>query len=330
MKRDTMTASALWFAAERHLEGLRVGGYSETTVVSRRGLLMRFIRWCEERSIDEPQQVTLSHLQRYQRHLYHYRKDDGQPLSVKAQAQCLTALRVWFRWLARQRDITTNPAQEIELPKQPKRLPRAIPNIGDVAAILNAVPADTVESLRDRALLELLYATGLRRRELANVAVYDVDLSRGLLMVRAGKGNKDRMVPLGERASSWVEKYLIEARPELNRGAEEALFLNRHGKPMLAGHMAKQVKRAMKTAGIETAGSLHLLRHACATHMLEGGADIRFIQELLGHANLQTTEIYTHVTIGKLIEVHKATHPSRLRRHTDDFTPKTSNDTTSE
>ena len=128
------------------------------------------------------------------------------------------------------------------------------------------------------------------------------------------KGKRQRVVPLGERASAWLDKYLIEARPQLLSTDTEALFLNDYGEPVQAHYVADKVKRYMRFADVNKIGSTHLLRHACATHMLEGGADIRFIQEMLGHANLETTEIYTHVSIDKLIAVHKISHPSRLQR----------------
>ena len=170
-------------------------------------------------------------------------------------------------------------------------------------------------------MLEMLYATGLRRMELPGVTIYDADLNRGLLWVRHGKGNRERVVPLGERAIAWLDKYLHEARPALLAADTDALFLTDYGEPISPHQIADKVKRYMQFAGVDKPGSTHLLRHACATHMLEGGADIRFIQEMLGHANLQTTEIYTHVSIDKLIAVHAATHPSRLQRHRGDVSP---------
>ncbi|MDP1896381.1 MAG: tyrosine-type recombinase/integrase, partial [Sulfurimicrobium sp.] len=128
-------------------------------------------------------------------------------------------------------------------------------------------------------------------------------------------GRRERVVPLGDRAMAWLDKYLIESRPQLLAGDTAALFLTDYGEPVQPHYVADKVKRYMQFAGVNKTGSTHLLRHACATHMLEGGADIRYIQEMLGHANLQTTEIYTHVSIDKLIAVHGATHPSRLTRH---------------
>jgi len=201
------------------------------------------------------------------------------------------------------------------LPRPPKHLPRSVPSVQEVEAILAEAEPQTVQGLRDRALLEVLYATGLRRMEIVGTAVYDADLTRGLLWVRHGKGGRERVVPLGERAMAWLDKYLTEARPQLLTNDTQALFLTDYGEPVQANYVSDKVKRYMEFAGVHKTGSAHLMRHACATHMLEGGADIRFIQEMLGHANIETTQIYTHVSIDKLVEVHRATHPSRLQRH---------------
>jgi integrase/recombinase XerD len=166
-------------------------------------------------------------------------------------------------------------------------------------------------------MLETLYATGLRRMELPGVAIYDIDLNRGLLWVRHGKDKRQRVVPLGDRASAWLNKYLMESRPQLLTTDTETLFITDFGEPVRPDYVADKVRRYMQFANINKPGSTHLLRHACATHMLEGGADIRYIQEMLGHQNLETTEIYTHVSIDKLIAIHHACHPAKLARKTE-------------
>jgi integrase/recombinase XerD len=291
-------------------------------VRARRQALRKFIRWADERGLDDPREITKPMLERYQRWLFYYRKpagkDAGAPLTIAMQYQYLAPLKTWFRWMSREHHILANPAADLDLPKQPKRLPRSVPSVQEVEAILAEAEPTSAQGLRDRALLEVLYATGLRRMELAGTAVYDADLTRGILWVRHGKGGRERVVPLGARAVAWLDKYLTEARPELLAHDSQALFLNDYGEPAHAEFVSGKVKRYMDFAGVEKVGSAHLLRHACATHMLEGGADIRFIQEMLGHANIETTEIYTHVSIDKLIAVHASTHPSRLQRHRGD------------
>ena len=302
---------------EEHFEWMLVTGYSADTVRARRIALRRFIRWCDERGVSDPREISQPMIERYQKSLFYYRRDDGSPLSIGVQVQYLAPLKTWFKWLARQHHILANPAADIDLPKQPKRLPRSIPSVQEVEAILREAEPETTPGLRDRTLLEVLYATGLRRMELPGVSIYDMDLNRGLLWVRRGKGGRERVVPLGERAMVWLDKYLCEARPRLLAAETEALFLTDYGEPVTPEFVAAKVKRYMEFAEVKKPGATHLLRHACATHMLEGGADIRYIQEMLGHANLQTTEIYTHVSIDKLIAVHGATHPSRLTRRED-------------
>ena len=311
---DLLAGKLLVRYMEEHFEWMTVTGYSADTVRARRQHIRKFISWIDERGIDSPTQITRPMVERYQRHLFYYRKSDGQPLTIGMQVQYLASIKLWFKWLSRAHHILANPASELDLPRQPKRLPGRILNSQEVEAILREADPATARGLRDRALLELLYATGLRRSEAASLGVYDPDLLRGVLWVRHGKGNRQRVVPLGSRAIAWLDKYLTEARPELLAADTQALFVSDYGQPMRADQIDDKVRRYMQLAGIHKGGATHLLRHACATHMLEGGADIRFIQAMLGHTSLETTEIYTHVSIDKLIEVHRATHPSRLER----------------
>ena len=322
---DALAHNRLTRYMDEHFEWMLVTGYSADTVRARRQALRKFIAWADERGLADPREITKPMLERYQRWLFYYRKpvgkDAGAPLTIAMQYQYLAPLKTWFRWLSREHHILANPAADLDLPRQPKRLPRSVPSVQEVEAILAEAEPTSAQGLRGRALLETLYATGLRRMEIAGTAVYDVDLTRGILWVRHGKGGRERVVPLGERAKAWLDKYLTEARPELLAHDTTALFLNDYGEPAHADYISAKVKRYMVFAGVDKIGSAHLLRHACATHMLEGGADIRFIQEMLGHANLQTTEIYTHVSIDKLIAVHRATHPSRLQRHRGNEAP---------
>ena len=318
---DDLAHNRLVRYMEDHFEWMLVTGYSVHTVNARRQNIRRFIRWADERGLDDPREITRPMLERYQRFLFYWRKDDGSALTIGMQHQYLASLKTWFRWLSREHHILANPAADLDLPRQPKHLPRSTPTVQEVEAILAEAEPGTVQGLRDRALLETLYATGLRRLELAGAAIYDADLTRGLLWVRHGKGGRERVVPLGERACAWLDKYLTEARPQLLAADTTALFLTDYGEPVGADFVSGKVKRYMEFAGVHKVGSAHLLRHACATHMLEGGADIRFIQAMLGHADIGTTQIYTHVSIDKLLAVHRATHPSRLQRHRDTQTP---------
>jgi integrase/recombinase XerD len=317
-KPDKLAHLPLAQAMETHFEALLVAGYSADTVRGRRIALRRFIAWCDERGLADPREITKPILERYQRHLFHYRKPNGAPLAIGSQFGCLTPLRTWFKWLAQDASppwrILLNPAIDLPLPHLPRLLPRALLGVAEVEAILAAADPASPEGLRDRAMLEVLYSTGLRRTELANLRRYDADLARLVVFVREGKGRKDRVVPLGERAALWLDKYLVESRPRLLGGGSEVLFVTDWGEPVSPEFVADAVRRAKERAGIAKPGATHLLRHACATHMLDNGADVRFIQAMLGHASLATTERYTHVAISKLQQVHAATHPARLVR----------------
>jgi integrase/recombinase XerD len=190
--------------------------------------------------------------------------------------------------------------------------------IEEVEAILIQPDVTTLSGLRDRAMLETLYSTAIRRMELAQLRLFDLDTRHGTLMVRQGKGGRDRMVPVGARACAWCERYLNEVRPQLVGPVDEGiLFLTDYGEAFEKNRLGDLVKRYLAHAGLMVPGACHLFRHACATHMLENGADIRFIQVLLGHSELSTTQIYTRVSIVKLKEIHAATHPAKLTRAND-------------
>jgi integrase/recombinase XerD len=303
---------ALAICAEAWLEHLRVRNYAEQTITGRLFALKSFMLWAEARDVTRAGEVTRPVLEVYQRALS--RPDAtaaGKRLSWSTQRERVGMLRDWFRWLTRQNLILHNPASELELPRPERRLPTAGLSREEVARLF-AVPdvADPL-GLRDRAMLEMLYATGMRRTELCRLECPDVNPERGTVTVRQGKGKKDRVVPLGPRAAAWVTRYAAEVRPRLLLDTRtHALFLTGYGGPFNPDVFSRMVSGWMTRAGLDKRGSCHLLRHTCATHMLEGGADIRFIQQLLGHEKLETTAIYTEVTIRHLLEVHARCHPS--------------------
>jgi integrase/recombinase XerD len=301
----------------RFLEWMRVKNYSEETVICRHCVLNRFIRWAEERGVVRPNEVTKPILERYQRYLYHFRKKNGDPISFRTQHGNLVPLRAWFKWLARNNHILYNPAGELELPKLGHRLPKHVLTATEAEHIISSANVTEPLGLRDRAILETLYSTGIRRMEVVNLRLYDVDDDRGTIMVRQGKGQKDRMVPIGERALAWIERYVAEVRPLYETGATESntLFLTHLGQPFTPDQMTALVRDYVEASGVGKPGACHLWRHTAATLLHDAGADIRFIQVFLGHARLQTTEIYTQVSIRQLKAIHSACHPSsRLRR----------------
>jgi integrase/recombinase XerD len=203
-----------------------------------------------------------------------------------------------------------------------KRLPKVTLTPAEAETVLSQPDITTTAGLRDRTMMEVLYSTGIRRKELTNLQTTDVDINRGILMIRHGKGDKDRMIPIGQRAIDWILKYLNESRPELVIGmSDNMLFINSLGKAVGTTWLSRLITKYFKQADIGKMGSCHTFRHTMATLMLENGADIRYIQSMLGHANLETTQIYTKVSIRKLKDIHTATHPAKNKKQNKE--PKT-------
>jgi integrase/recombinase XerD len=312
--RSKPDALALW--RDAYLDSLAARNYSDGTLEGRRDAMKVFLIWAQERELTLAGQITRPILEAYQRWLWRYTKADGKRLGWSTQRSRLGTLKDWFRWMTKQNVLLHNPASELELPRMEMRLPDPALTLSQLAALL-AVP-DTSDPLgmRDRAILELFYSTGVRRSELCHLELPDFHAERRTLHVRKGKGKKDRMVPVGEQAVAWVEKYLVAVRPRLCLDTRTpAMFLTGYGGPFNADVLSRQVSAMMEKAGLSGKGSCHLLRHTCATHMLEGGADIRYIQQLLGHKKLETTAIYTQVDIRQLQEVHARCHPSARREN---------------
>jgi site-specific recombinase XerD len=210
----------LYALLQDYLAWLRARNYSEATLRGRELFLCALIDWCGQRGVIRPGEVTKPMLERYQRYLFHYRKKNGDPLSFSSQYNRIVAIRTWFRWLARQNHILTNPASDLELPRLEKRLPKAILSEREAETVLAQPDVTDALGLRDRAILETLYSTGIRRMEVVRLHVQSLDAERGTLLVRQGKGRRDRMIPIGERAVLWIEKYLADARPQLVCGRD--------------------------------------------------------------------------------------------------------------
>jgi integrase/recombinase XerD len=290
----------------------RERNWSETTLKTQTHHQYRFILWAAERGLHYPQEITLPILERYQRYLFTYRKPDGEPLSTRTQRSQLGPLVVWFGWMTRSHLLLADPASGLVLPRLEKRLPRHILSVEEVEQVLALPDISTLQGIRDRALLELLWSTGMRRMEVAALDQYAVDASRKTVTIRQGKGKKDRVVPIGERALKWVQHYQQQVRPQLLVNPEvTALFLALDGVAGLTPNGVTGVtKNYIVASGLSRWGSCHLFRHAMATQMLENGADIRWIQAMLGHASIESTQIYTQVSIRALQAVHASTHPA--------------------
>lgn len=227
--------------------------------------------------------------------------------SPRSIARCLSALRQFYKFLREQKLRDDNPVATHRSPKMGRPIPKDLSE-QDVEALINAPDISTALGLRDRAMFEVLYACGLRVSELLNLRLELINLKQGFLRV-TGKGNKERLVPLGQYACEWIEKYLVESRPQLYKTSTDYLFLTQHGGIMSRQNFWYAIKRYALQANIQSEISPHTLRHAFATHLLNHGADLRVVQMLLGHSDLSTTQIYTHVAQHRMQELHGKYHP---------------------
>ena len=308
------STSSLAAAIAAHLESLTASGYAAATVTARRVHLARFTQWGEPRGLLALSDLTPGVLEAYRAWLAAWRTADGRALAWSTHAQHLTAVKLLCAWATRTKRLAVNPAAELTLPRSPKRLPRAVLSEPEVERVLAVPDVTTPLGLRDRAILELLYSTGLRRRECTTLDLPDVDPARQVVFVREGKGRKDRLVPIGERALAWLAQYLDHVRPRLVRGRDPtALFVSGRGTRITPHRLTDRLHRYVQAAGVGKPGSVHIFRHTMATLMHDGGADIRDLQEMLGHAQLSTTQLYTHVAITRLQAVHAKTHPAAQR-----------------
>jgi integrase/recombinase XerD len=309
--RPAAPAGTLRDLVPRFLERMTTRGYSPGSVELQLRALDQFVGWCDRHGFEDPSGFTRSRLEDYQLFLFHYRSPRGdRPLATNTQLARLGCIRRFFAWLCRDGVLPANPASDLDLPrKQARALPRCL--APDEIERLFAMP-DTSSpfGLRDRCILELFYSCGVRRTEMTRLDLGDYDPHARTLLVRRGKNGKSRLLPVGGHAAAWLDRYLAEARPLIAfLPAESALFLSGYGTPFSPVYLGNWVATQMKKAGVRKGGACHLFRHSCATDMHRGGADIRHVQEMLGHARLDTTQIYTHVSITALQEVHTRCHP---------------------
>ena len=277
-------------------------GLSPRTLASYRADLLRFARWLKNRggSLGEAERTDID---AYLAHLF----GEGG-LRARSAARAVSSLRRFYRQLQRDGERSDDPTALTASPRLPRSLPKSLSE-AQVEALLEAPDIGAAEGFRDRVMLEVLYATGLRVSELVGLPIAAVSLDMGVVRV-LGKGAKERLVPLGEEALDWIGRYLRGPRNELlDRQQSEALFVTRRGGPMTRQAFWLRLKRHAAVAGIRSAVSPHVLRHAFATHLLNHGADLRVVQMLLGHADISTTQIYTHVARERLKQLHRQHHP---------------------
>jgi len=303
----------------QYLENCMARGQSPRTLESKKSSLRFFILWCKQQGVFRSNRVKPHHLEQYRLHLCRYRQPfNHHPLDIATQRNRLTTVKVFFQRLKKHKLINTDPAIDFELPRVARRLPRGILNVSEIEAIFCSIPSHSKSGLRDRAIFEMFYATGIRRMELANLDISDVDLVSGLVTIIRGKGSKDRRVPLAKRTCRWVEQYLHLARPIFTiRQSGNALFLDNEGLRFRGHQLSRKASIYIKASGVRQQGACNLFRHSTATLMHENGADLRYIQEMLGHADISTTQIYTHVTITRLREVYAMTHPAAMSPKTE-------------
>lgn len=296
------------------LQWMQMRNCSQRTIAAWKWNIDRFNLWCSQRGVECVSEVTADVLAAYRRYLFHYRNPKtNRPLKFNTQLSYLMAVRRWFLWLNEREFIPVNVAGSLELPKEEKRLPTAVLTAEQVERALCAIDCARPLGVRNRAILETFYSTAIRCSELAALQVYDLEPERRILTIRKGKGNKDRVVPVGQRALRWLQKYLADVRPALVRhSSSNHLFVSCNGLPFQRTNLSAIVKGYLLAAGLEHRGSCHLLRHTAATLMMENGADLRSLQMLLGHERLNTTQLYTHVSITRLQQVHDNTHPADL------------------
>ena len=287
--------------ADQFINHLRVErGLAKNTIESYSRDLVRFFDFLERGSVS-PASASQADLMNYVSSL-------AGRLSVRSIARNLSALKMFYRFLVSERKIETNPARLLSAPKLPRRLPGVLSS-EEVGRLLSQPDPKTGRGKRDKAMLELLYATGLRVSELVNLKISNVNMEAGYVRT-VGKGSKERMVPMGAQAMDALKVYLAQGRPGfLKQRSSSYLFLNSRGKPLTRQGFWKTIKRLGLAAGIRKELSPHSLRHSFASHLLEHGADLRSVQIMLGHADISTTQIYTHVTRERLKQIHEKHHP---------------------
>jgi integrase/recombinase XerD len=285
---------------------------SPATLYGNEHHLRRFVAWLEQErpQLQDLVQVDKQVLDDFALYLATYETEDGHRLMASTRHGFLCSLAGFFRWLKRRGLTLGNAAQDLPYPKVPVKLPRGALTVKEVARVLGVPDTKSASGIKTRALLELVYSTGIRNGELRALELQDLNFSEGLVHIREGKGAKDRTVPMGKTAEQWLQRYLDEVRPKLRRSKfEEHVFLSRVGTPLSKTQLVLLMERVGKKARLRKPLTCHGLRHSCATHMLRNRADIRHIQELLGHRSLQTTQIYTHVAVSDLKRVHARCHP---------------------
>jgi integrase/recombinase XerD len=300
--------AAIW--EPRFVEHLQARGRTERTIGGYVAELRQLLGFLADRGVSEPHQLTRQDVEAYQVSLLHRRKPNGEPLKLASRHSKMSAALVFFRFLHQSHAVLIDPGRDIKQPGLPQRLLPKLLSVADVVRLLETPDTATPLGLRDRAIMEAFYSSALRNTELRNLKLEDVDLARLEVRVLLGKGQKPRVVPLGEPAAMWIDEYLAKARPYFVREHEHRLlFATNRGRRLRVEGLARMLARYAQAAGLSMKVTPHILRHCCATHMLAHGAELRYLQELLGHATPEATQIYTQVDLLELRSVHQRCHP---------------------
>ncbi len=308
---DILQQHSLKQCLEAFIEDCRSRDYSEGTLAGYRKDITVFIRWAWQQNVVTVDQLTSDHLMAYQLYLPQHPTQSGKPLKPLTKKTYVLRLYAMLRWLTRQGVLAFNPADKVPVPNVEKPLPDVLSE-WEVQHLIAAIDVHAPFGVRDRAIIETLYANGMRGLEAARLTLEDLSLESGWVMIRQGKWKKDRRVPLTDAAVYWISEYLSHERPKAKCAKEyQEVFLTAQGAAYQSKGISSLVSRYLKQAGLRAKGGSHMLRHSIATHMLQNGADIRYIQQMLGHSDLASTQIYTRVQDTALKDVHDKTHPAK-------------------
>jgi integrase/recombinase XerD len=292
-----------------YLKHLQTLGRSSYTIRAAKYGLRDLAVFLEKENTIHLEDLSSDILYEYQQELAFRLTSKGRLLTLRTQGQTLGIIKAFTRFLKEQDYLVTDPGEAIKLPKKPKRLPKVILTGNEIQKIMSAPNMRSNRGYRNKVILEILYDTAIRRSELSNIKITDLDLNAGFILIR-GKGDKDRVVPLSKRVCEIIKSYILSVRQQSLQGKDPGyLIMNRWGGRMDPNGIWAVVKRCAHLSGIKKTVSTHTFRHTCATHMLKNGAPVRHLQEMLGHESLESTQIYTRVTINDLKEIHARYHP---------------------
>jgi len=297
---------------EKYKSYMRMKGYSARSIEHYEEALDRFFKYLiEDKGINRIQDVKREDITDYQIKTHNTKnKVTGRPLSIGYKSRILIVVKLFFREMVKTGEILYSPASDMEVPSAKRMIPHEVLTVKEIRKLLSTAKGNDPFETRDRAMMELFYSSGMRNTELRDLKLGDIDLDKKEVIIRKGKGGKSRVVPIGSIAAGWIDTYLKHARDKILKDkSNEYIFLHCRGERLSRRAPGDIISKYAKRAKIKKKVRAHMLRHTCATHLIKGGADIRYVQEFLGHKSLDSTQVYTRVDIGDLKLVHMKTHP---------------------